>query len=257
MPIPDDHDYYAWQADIPGFGREAQEKLRDATALISRVGGLGGPLAFSLAAAGIGRIILAHAGELRPDDLNRQILMTHAGLGDLRHEQAAETLRRFNPSVEIESVGENIGEQNAAGLVARADIVFSCAPLFEERLLMNREAVAQGKFFVDGAMCALEGHVLAVRPGTSACLGCLVEEPPAYWKRRFPVIGAVSAMIAQIAALEGIKLLTDFAPAHTDHLIHLDTHAMRMSRIRVRRNPACSHCGSTSPKSHEPPPAVS
>ena len=81
-------DYYTWQEDVPGFGEAAQEKLRQCTAMVSRVGGLGGPLALSLAAAGVGRIILAHGGELRPDDLNRQILMTHAGLGELRHVQA-------------------------------------------------------------------------------------------------------------------------------------------------------------------------
>ena len=51
-------------------------------------------------------------------------------------------------------------------------------------------------------------------------------------------------LIAQAAALEGIKLLTDFAPAHTDHLIHIDTDTMRMHKLRVRRNPACPHCGS-------------
>ena len=65
--------------------------------------------------------------------------------------QAAETLRRFNRDLEIESMGQNVSEENIAGLVERADIVFSCAPLFEERLLMNREAMSQGKFFVDGA----------------------------------------------------------------------------------------------------------
>ena len=242
MDSPDYHDYYTWQSDVPDFGRAAQEKLRNSTALISRVGGLGGPLALSLAAAGVGRIILAHAGPLRPDDLNRQILITHAGLGEPRHTQAAKTLQRFNPNLEIESIGENISEQNVAALVARTDIVFSCAPLFEERLLMNREAVAQGKFFVDGAMHCLEGHVLAVRPGQSTCLACLVEAPPEYWKRRFPVIGAVSALVAQIAALEGIKLLTDFAPAATDQLIHIDTRTLRLRKLPVRRHPSCPHC---------------
>lgn len=236
-------DYYTWQEDVPGFGETAQEKLRQCTAMVSRVGGLGGPLALSLAAAGVGRIILAHGGELRPDDLNRQILMTHAGLGELRHVQAAETLRRFNPDLEIESVGENISEENVAGLVGKADLVFSCAPLFEERLLMNREAMRQRRFFVDGAMCSMEGHVLAVRPGESACLACLIKEPPAYWKRRFPVIGAVSAMVAQIAVLEGIKLVTNFAKPALDHLIHVDTIAMRLKRVKLLRDPDCPHCG--------------
>lgn len=243
MESPDYHDYYTWQSDIPGFSREAQEILRGSTALVSRVGGLGGPLALSLAAAGVGRILLAHGGTLRPDDLNRQVLMTHGGLGASRHEQAAATLRRFNPTIEVESIGENINEGNAAVLVSRSDIVFSCAPLFEERLLMNREAVAQRKFFVDGAMFALRGHVLAVRPGESACLGCLIQQPPAWWKRRFPVIGAVSALVAQVAALEGIKLLTGFAPAHTDRLISIDAESMRMRNVKVKRRSDCPHCG--------------
>ena len=235
-------EYYTWQENIPGFGREAQEKWRDSTALVARVGGLGGPLAFSLAAAGVGRIILAHGGELRADDLNRQILMTHEGLGTLRHEQAAETLQRFNRDLRIESVGENISEENVSDLVGEADIVFSCAPLFEERLLMNREAMRQGKYFVDGAMCSMEGHVLAVDPGISTCLACLVKEPPAYWKRRFPVIGAVSAMVAQVAVLEGLKLLTRFAEPALDRLIYVDTLAMRMKKVRVLRDPSCPHC---------------
>lgn len=243
MPDPD---YYTWQSEIPGFTPETQQTLGHSSALISRVGGLGGPLAFSLAAAGIGRIILAHGGQLRADDLNRQIMMTHEGLGSPRHQQAAATLRRFNPEITIESVGENISEQNAAELISRADIVFSCAPLFEERLLMNREAVAQRKFFVDAAMFSMEGHVLPVRPGESACLGCLLQQPPEWWQRRFPVLGAVSAMVAQIAALEGIKLLTGFSPAHTDRLIHIDATSMRMRQLKLRRNPNCPHCSSPS-----------
>lgn len=235
-------DYYTWQEDVPGFGKESQETLRNTAALVSRVGGLGGPLAFSLAAAGVGKIILAHGGELRPDDLNRQILMTHGGLGELRHEQAAETLRRFNGDLVVESVGENISVENASGLVGKADIVFSCAPLFEERLLMNREAMAQGKFFVDGAMNSMEGHVLAVAPGRSTCLACLIKEPPAYWKRRFPVIGAVSAMVAQIAVLEGLKLLTRFAEPVLDEMIHIDARVMRLKKVQLLRDPSCPHC---------------
>jgi len=240
-------DYYTWQEDVPGFGKASQEKLRQCTAMVSRVGGLGGPLALSLAAAGVVGEVYGHGGNLRPDDLNGQILMTHAGLGGLRHVQAAETLRRFNPDLEIESVGENISEENAVDLVAKADLVFSCAPLFEERLLMNREAMRQGKFFVDGAMSSMEGHVLAVSPGESACLACLVKEPPAYWKRRFPVIGAVSAMVAQIAVLEGLKLVTNFAEPALDHLIHVDTITMRLKKVKLSRDPDCPHCSDLVP----------
>ncbi len=238
-----DRDVYSWQLDVPGMGATGQAKLRSATALVSRVGGLGGPLAFSLAAAGFGKIILAHAGSLRPDDLNRQILMTHGGLGKPRAEQAAETLRRFNPGVEVDAVAENIDRDNVKELVGRADIVFDAAPLFEERFLMNREAVRQGKPLVDAAMFCMEGRVLTVVPGKTACLACLYPEVPPEWRRRFPVIGAVAAMIANLAAIEGIKLVAGLPGSRAGELIHVDAGSMEMRRIRIARRPDCGVCG--------------
>src|SRR5450432_1501048 len=97
---------YEWQLWVEGFGEAGQLRLKNATVLVSRIGGVGGTVALHLAAAGIGRIVLAHAGNLRPDDLNRQLLMSHAGLGQSRVEQAADRLRAFNPHVEIVPIGE-------------------------------------------------------------------------------------------------------------------------------------------------------
>ena len=238
-----DRSIYEWQLDVPGMGEAGQAKLRQTTALVSRVGGLGGPLAFSLAAAGFGKIILAHGGNLRADDLNRQILMTSEGLGKPRAETAAETLRRFNPAVEVQAVAENICEQNAENLVGQADIVFDCAPLFEERFLMNRECVRQGKPLVDSAMYSLEGQVIPVVPGKTPCLSCIYPEIPPGWKRRFPVIGAVSAMIANIGALEGIKLITGVGQSSAGHMIHLDTATMTMQKIKISHRSDCHVCG--------------
>ncbi|NNE91825.1 MAG: HesA/MoeB/ThiF family protein [Verrucomicrobiales bacterium] len=238
-----DRAIYEWQLDVPGFGEEGQKILRNTTALVSRCGGLGGPICFSLAAAGFKKIIIAHAGDLRLDDLNRQILMRHDGIGNPRTESAAATLAAFNPNIEVETVGENITEENAADLVGRADLVFGAAPLFEERLLMNRECVRQNKPFVDSAMYNLEGRVIPIVPGQSACLACLYPEIPPNWKRRFPVIGAVSALAAQIGVLEGIKVLTGLGTANLNRMIYFDTASMRFQNIELKRNPECEICG--------------
>src|SRR5207237_272693 len=53
---------YEWQLWVPGFGEAGQELLKGATVLITRVGGVGGAVAYQLAAAGVGRLRLAHAG---------------------------------------------------------------------------------------------------------------------------------------------------------------------------------------------------
>src|SRR4051794_7744281 len=114
---------YEWQLWVEGFGEAGQLKLKNASVLVSRIGGVGGTLALHLAAAGVGRLILAHAGDLRLNDLNRQLLMSHAGLGQSRVAQAAQRLRAFNPHVEIVTVAENISEGNVERLVKEVDLI--------------------------------------------------------------------------------------------------------------------------------------
>lgn len=233
-----------WQLNVRGFGEEGQEKLKAATALVSRCGGLGGPLAYNLAAAGFGRLILAHAGNLKPSDLNRQITMTYDRLGSSRVECAAARLKELNPFMEVEAVPENIREENAARLVEKADIVFGAAPLFSERFPLNRESVRQNKPFVDAAMYGLEGRVLTVLPGKTACLACLHPEDPPAWRRRFPVFGAVSALAAAVAAMEGIKIVAGFGETLAGAMLYYDARRMRFRRIPVARRLDCPVCGS-------------
>ena len=85
---------------------EAPLRLADATSEANA----GKALAYQLAAAGIGRLVLAHAGEVRLDDLNRQLLMTHASLGTPRMDIAPQRLRELNPDVQIEAIAENVND---------------------------------------------------------------------------------------------------------------------------------------------------
>lgn len=234
---------YQWQMWVPGIGEEGQRKLKAASVLISRVGGLGGLVAYELAAAGVGRLILAHAGNLKPGDLNRQLLMRHDALGTSRIECAAATLRALNPRIDIVAVPENVGPNNAKDLVAQADVVVSCAPLFEERYLLNEQAVRQGKPIVDCAMYELTGQVSTCIPDKSACLKCRVPSPPEDWKREFPVVGAVSGMVGCIGAVEAIKLICDIGEPLTNRLLAFDLREMRFRVFRTRMRPDCEACG--------------
>lgn len=234
---------YEWQMPIPGFGEAAQERLRASTALVSRCGGLGGPVAYSLAGAGIGRLIIAHGGNVKPSDLNRQVLMTYDWIGKPRIESIVRRLREYGQFVEVEGIGENISEANAASLVGRADIVFDCAPLFEERFLMNRECVRQGKPMIEAGIFAMEGQVTTIIPGTTPCLRCLHPDLPQAWNRRFPVLGAVPALAGAIAAAEGIKVLTSIGTTLAGVLLRFDAASMTFRQIPAQRRPDCEVCG--------------
>lgn len=234
---------YEWQMWVSGFGEEGQRRLKGASVLVSRVGGVGGAVALELAAAGVGKIILAHAGNLKPSDLNRQILMAHDWLGRPRVECAAQRLRALNPRLEVVAVPENVSEANVARLVGQADLVADCAPLFEERYLMNREAVRQKKPMVECAVYELEAQITSIVPCQTPCLACLYPEPPPDWRRQFPVFGAVAGVVGCLGAMEAIKLLSGLGEPLLGRLLTCDLRTMSFRQVRTGRRSDCRVCG--------------
>ncbi|MCK5804590.1 MAG: HesA/MoeB/ThiF family protein [Lentisphaeria bacterium] len=238
----EDRARYEWQMWTEGFGESGQEKLKSASVLISRTGGLGSPVAYELAAAGVGRIIIAHGGDVKPSDLNRQLLMTTDWLGKPRAESAQRRLLELNPTITVEAVPENITENNVVELVSQADVVVGAAPLFAERLLMNREVVRQQKMLVDAAMYDTTATATTIVPGKTPCLACMYPENPPAWKRQFPVFGATSGTIGCIAALETIKIITGFGELLHGKLLTMDLAALSFRTLKLRRNPDCPVC---------------
>ena len=238
-----EREVYSWQTTVAGFGEEGQQRLKAATVMVSRIGGLGGLVAYELAAAGVGRLILAHGGTLKPSDLNRQLLMRHDALGEARIDIAVESLAALNPRLEIVAVPENVSEANATEIVGRADVVVDCAPLFEERFAMNEACVRLSKPMVECAMYETEAHITSFAPGRTGCLRCLYPEEPGDWKRRFPVIGAVSGAVGCLGAMEAIKIITGLGDPLFNRLVTCDLRAMTFNSVRLQQRSDCPICG--------------
>ncbi|HET7831372.1 MAG TPA: HesA/MoeB/ThiF family protein [Gallionella sp.] len=235
---------YARQLTLPEFGLEAQQKLKAATVMISRVGGLGGTVAMLLARAGVGSLVLAHDGVIEHENLNRMHLAFREDLGKPRIEVFRETLLKINPDLRLVCEPENVTEANAARLVAQADIVVDGSPSFEERYAMNREAVRQNKPLVMAAMSSLEGYASTFLPGETPCLSCIYPEPPEYWTvLGFPVIATSSVLVATIAAMEVIKLVTGYGETLAGQLLYCDLSSNIFQRMQIERRHDCEVCG--------------
>ena len=245
FPELSDHEkaVYQWQMWVPEFGEQGQQRLKAASVLVTRCGGLGSVVAYELAAAGIGKLVLAHAGDVKPSDLNRQLLMTHDGLGKPRVESAKRRLLELNPRLEIEAIAENVSEANVAEFVSKVDLVVDCAPLFSERFALNQACVRQGKPLVDCAMYELETHITTIIPGKTPCLRCLYPGDPPEWRREFPVFGAVSGAVACLGAMEAIKVLAQFGETLAGHMLIGDLRSMSFRRLRIGRRTDCRVCG--------------
>jgi molybdopterin-synthase adenylyltransferase len=239
-----DRERYRRQLMLHGFTAGHQQRLGKSTALVAGIGGLGGTAALYLAAAGIGRLILAHAGNLTLSNMNRQILMKHKGIGKSRVAQAKKTIQEINPDVEIEIFDERITDNNVQALLLTSQIALSARPNFSERRILNKACVEKGIPMVEAAMNGMEGYLFDVLPGESPCLHCVYpEDDPSWEELGFPVLGAVSGMLGCMMALEAVKMLAGYGKPLLSEMLLFNTLDMEFRKVRIPRNELCEVCG--------------
>ena len=235
---------YRRQLMLQGFTPDHQRWLGNSTALVAGVGGLGGTAALYLAAAGIGRLILVHSGNLTLSNMNRQVLMKHKTIGKSRVVQAKKTIQEMNPDVEVQIFDERITAANVGMLISSAKIALSARPNFEERRTLNRACFEKGIPMVEAAMNGMEGYLFNVLPGVTSCLHCMYpEDDPAWQEMGFPVLGAVSGMLGCMMALEAIKLLTGYGKPLLGKMLVFNTIDMEFRKMNISRNDCCTVCG--------------
>jgi molybdopterin/thiamine biosynthesis adenylyltransferase len=235
---------YRRQLMLYGFNRQHQQKLKDSTALIAGIGGLGGTAALYLAVAGIGKLVLAHYGNLTLSNMNRQILMKDHEIGKTRVVLAKRSIQDINPFVEVEIRNERISHGNTEDLLRGADIALSARPNFSERRILNEYCVAKDVRMIEGAMNGMEGYIFNVVPGISPCLQCVYPEDNPQWQELgFPVLGAVSGMLGCLMAIEAIKLLTGFGRPIISEMLVFDLIDQRFTKLGIKRDVNCPVCG--------------
>ncbi len=226
----------------PGvLAAEGQLRLSQATVLVTRAGGMGGPAALLLTMAGVGRVVIAHGGTLISPDLNRQVLGSEDALGKLRAPEFAAHLRSMNHFVEIEALDHEPDAAEALQLARRCDVILSCPPTFDERLRLNRAAVAARVPLIDAAQWGMGGTLCVFRPGQTACLQCLYPQTPPF-EEHFPVVGAISSAIGSLAALEAIKVLSGTGQVLWGKMLNYDGYRGSMSMIQLSRRADCQCC---------------
>jgi molybdopterin/thiamine biosynthesis adenylyltransferase len=239
----EDRERYRRQLMLNGFTGEHQRWLKNSTALVAGVGGLGGTAALYLAAAGIGRMILVHAGNLTLSNMNRQILMKNCRVGDQRVSQAKKTILEMNPDVSIEIHDERINNQNVRTRLQHVRIVLSARPNFSERRVLNQACIEKGIPMVEAAMNGMEGYLFNVIPRVSSCVHCVYpEDDPSWEELGFPVLGAVSGMLGCMMAIEAIKLLTGFGKPLLSEMVVFNTLDMEFRKVKTPRNENCEVC---------------
>jgi len=232
---------YARQMIIAGWGETGQARLKGSRVFVAGAGGLGSPVSIYLAIAGVGELHICDADTIELSNLNRQILHTEQRIGESKAASAARTLGEQNPSIHVVPHTDYLNADNIKAVVGQPDIVVDCLDNYETRYLLNDYCLNKGIPLVHGAVEGLLGQVTVLHPPETPCLRCLFPEAPP--KRLFPVVGVTPGVIGCIQAMETLKYLTGVGHTLSGKLLIFDGEDMTFTPIKVRRQPACPHCG--------------
>ena len=245
----DDRDLLRYSRHIllDEIGIEGQEKLLSATVLAVGCGGLGAAALPYLAAAGVGRIILADGDAVDDTNLQRQTAFGEADIGRNKAETLAGRLKSINSRCQTTALSRFLDADELDARAAEADIVLDCCDNFATRQAVNRACVRRRKPLVSGAAVRFDGQLATYRADLpdAPCYACLFDGETAtdgacaLFGVFAPLVGIIGTM--QAAAALNVLLGTG-AAAHgvlqTYNALNGQWHS-----FAIPKDPNCRVCG--------------
>ena len=251
MPLVNDslQEKYSRQLLFAGIGPEGQQKLLASRAALVGCGAIGAAAANLLVRAGVGYLRIIDRDFVEPSNLQRQTLFDESDASNaLPKAVAAERkLRSVNSSVAVEGVVADLTPRNAETLLAGVELLLDGTDNFETRFLINDVALKFSRPWIYAAGVASYGLTMAIRPGATPCLACVLESGAAAQGLdetcdTIGVLGPLVNLIASLEVAEALKLLSGHPEALHGRLLSCDVWTGRMQSIGVARHPECRAC---------------
>jgi len=229
---------------IPGFGEEAQLKLKAAKVLIIGSGGLGSPALLYLTAAGVGTIGIVDFDVVDDSNLQRQVLFDIHEIGKPKVEAAKRRLEALNPHTRFILHNTHINSGNALDIIKDYDVVADGTDNFPTRYLVNDATLLLNKPNVYGSIFQFEGQVSVFNYVNSRG-----ERGPNY-RDLYPsppppglvpscaeggVLGVLPGIIGSLQALEVIKVITGIGEPLSGRFYTFDALNFESRTFRIKR----------------------
>ncbi len=239
---------YDRQEAFAPLGPDGQEILRNSSALVVGVGGLGSWMAELLTRAGVARLRLVDDDVVDWSNLHRQAMYTRAHAQASTPKAAAATARlgEINDAVTVEPVIERLTPGNIDRLAGDVDVILDGTDNFATRFVLNDYAVRESKPWVFAGAAGGQGQVLAIHTPATPCLRCIYESPPPAElelnAQTIGILGPVVSAMASIASMEAIKLLAGRPEAASPYLLKLDFWDAAIQRVHAGSVTTGLHC---------------
>jgi molybdopterin/thiamine biosynthesis adenylyltransferase len=237
---------YSRHLILPEIGEQGQIKLLGSKVFMVGAGGLGSPVGFYLAAAGVGTLGIIDDDEVDLSNLQRQIAHCTRNVGIPKVESAKNTFESLNPDVNVIAMRQRLTKENVLDLIKDYDVVADCSDNYATRFLVNDACVMTGKPLVTGAISKFEGQLTVVIPREGPCYRCLFEEPPPSGVLPSPqeagLLGVIPGVIGALQAAEILKFIVGAGEILKGELLIYDALKPSFRKVKIPRNPQCAVC---------------
>ncbi|MBB5756742.1 adenylyltransferase/sulfurtransferase [Methylorubrum rhodinum] len=244
----DELERYARHIVLREVGGPGQARLKAARVLVIGAGGLGAPLIQYLAAAGIGTIGIVDDDAVSLSNLQRQVIHGTADVGRPKVESAADAVARLNPHVCVVAHACRITPDNAAGLMAKYDLVADGSDNFATRYAVSDACFIAKKPLVTAALGAFDGSLTTIRAHETGADGtpnptyrCLFPNPPPPGTvapcAEAGVLGALAGVMGSLMAMEVIRAVAGFGEPLVGRLLMVDARSMRFETLGYAWDP--------------------
>lgn len=249
---PDRLGRFARHIVLPEIGGAGQAVLAQAHVALIGLGGIGSPALQYLAAAGVGELTLIDDDTVDASNLQRQTIYREDEVGHGKADLAEAWVREFDGALDVHWKAQRLTPENAAELVAAADLVLDGCDNFATRLAVSDACVAAAIPLVSAAVGRFQGQVGAFAghlPGQS-CYRCYVgdafDADDCDTCAEDGMLGAMAGWTGTFAALQALRVL--LAPTgglgdpQWGKLHLLDGLAPSLRTMTIAKDPACTGC---------------
>ena len=237
----------ARHAALAGLGPLGQRRLAGARVGVVGAGGLGSSALMSLAAAGIGTIVLIDDDTVDVSNLHRQIIHGLPDVGRPKIDSAIETITAISPMTTVVPHEIRLTEQNAAALLFGCDVVLDGSDSFATRTPVAAACEQLGIPLVWGTLQEWHAQLTVFwnAPPTDSGVEPIVladlhdptvaGEPPTC--AAVGVLGALAVQVGALMAAEAVKLIAGIGDPLLGRVLLIDglRSSQREIPLRARR----------------------
>jgi molybdopterin/thiamine biosynthesis adenylyltransferase len=215
-----------YSRQIAFMGEEKQMALKSKKVLVLGAGGLGSPVLYYLAGAGVGEITICDFDEVSLSNLNRQILHDYDRIGVNKAESAKQTLSRFNPWIKINVLTEKTPLERLGEMAIHHDLVIEATDVMAHKEAVNRMLVVEGVGCIHAIALGMGGFCF-IADRETICLNCLFKKAPVFTAGRalpfeyYPSFGAAAGMLGSMIGIISMRYLLGFEAGVINRVFYL------------------------------------